>query len=441
MGLDSESPLAPFPLNLPPSAAVTDRVRVPETSPTLEKLLGPDDLSFASPPTERVYRHGDPKSQINLVFLSEGYSAVELSNYREDVRNACSLLFETEPFCSRRTDFNVFQINSISRDSGIDGVPSVEIRRNTAFGLGWTGDDSSGHFTALRDPRYYDINLDNMTRALRLLRWREKLSPWDLQRTKLILLVNRPQTTLSGPDLAQRDGQWIILRSGPHPGPGRLLVHALGHALGGLHDEYVRSISALDVPAEEPPGANLTRREDVESPDHKWHGLLRVANVLPCGVPLNANEGGTLGAVSYSRGVWRPTVDGCVMHAPGKTVEFCLVCQRAVVTRIDSLAGRTPHTSPPRILRFDAPVQARQGGESELHWVAADPKGERVRLSIDWNDSEDWSTELTPWAPSHAEGVARHRWSRPGPHRITLHAIDLSGCLSEPRILVVDVLR
>jgi len=64
--------------------------------------------------------NGDPSKKVDLVILAEGYSKEDIPKFRKDVERFTNTLFGKSPFKERKTDFNVYAIESYSEKSGID---------------------------------------------------------------------------------------------------------------------------------------------------------------------------------------------------------------------------------------------------------------------------------------------------------------------------------
>ena len=66
-----------------------------------------------------VFENGPRSEKVDLLVLGDGYSAKELSAYREDVKRVINALFAYAPFSDRREDFNVWAIDVASQRSGV----------------------------------------------------------------------------------------------------------------------------------------------------------------------------------------------------------------------------------------------------------------------------------------------------------------------------------
>ena len=58
----------------------------------------------------RLLDSGDPKEKVDIVILGDGYTLKEINKFDKDASHFYSILFEKEPFKSRKSDFNVHAI-------------------------------------------------------------------------------------------------------------------------------------------------------------------------------------------------------------------------------------------------------------------------------------------------------------------------------------------
>jgi hypothetical protein len=181
-----------------------------------------------------IEKHGDSAKKLDLLILGDGYTLAEKEKFRKDVHRLVNTLFETEPFKSRRADFNVWAICPESPESGISR-PSAGIHRRSALGSSY---DTFGS-------ERYILTLDN--KAFRDL---ASLAPYEF----VEILVN--SRTYGGGGIfnlystVAADSLWA-----PY-----IFVHEFGHHLAGLADEYYTSDVAYNPPAEkiEPWEPNVT---------------------------------------------------------------------------------------------------------------------------------------------------------------------------------------
>ncbi len=206
--------------------------------------------------------NGSPHEKVDLLILGDGYRKEDMDKFSSDARHFNDVMFSTEPFKSRRKDFNVRAIEVVSQDSGID-KPDKNIWKRTALDT---------RYNTFGSARYV------LTEANKSLRDIAGAVPYDFV---LILLndnryggggiYNLYTTCFATPD--QPDQAWQR---------EYVYVHEFGHAFGGLGDEYYSSqVSYNDFYPKgvEPWEPNITALTDK---DHlKWHGLATPGVPLP----------------------------------------------------------------------------------------------------------------------------------------------------------------
>src|SRR5699024_6894759 len=89
--------------------------------------------------------NGDPDERLNLVIFGDGYTAEEMDTFHEDVDRNLNVMWASEPFRSYRNYFNLYMVETPSKDSGISCDPDDEnIRRNTVFNLQYANECPAG---------------------------------------------------------------------------------------------------------------------------------------------------------------------------------------------------------------------------------------------------------------------------------------------------------
>jgi hypothetical protein len=196
-----------------------------------------------------VVHNGDPANHVDLVVLAEGYTMNDSSKFRKDLKKFSDIFFTWEPYKSQAEAFNFTGIFVPSLDAGVD-----EPRRNR-----YKRTAVSATFNSLDSERYL-LTEDN--KAMRDIAGQ---IPYDL----ILIMVNTSR--YGGGGIFNQyctfacDGPWSE----------HVFHHELGHAFGGLADEYYTSdVSYEDFyPAGiEPLEPNITALLD---PEHvKWAAYL-----------------------------------------------------------------------------------------------------------------------------------------------------------------------
>lgn len=83
-----------------------------------------------------VQDNGPRAKRINLVFLSEGYTAATLPSFAGHVTTAMNYMFSCEPWQQYRSYCNVFRIEVASVENGCDNG-TAGVTKNTYFSTGF----------------------------------------------------------------------------------------------------------------------------------------------------------------------------------------------------------------------------------------------------------------------------------------------------------------
>jgi IgA peptidase M64/peptidase M64-like protein len=257
-----------------------------------------------------LFESGPPASKVDLLLISEGYTAEQLPKFHVDAARLVNSLFSYEPFKSRKSDFNVRGLDLPSEESGITH-PRQGLFRRTRL---------SAQYDIFNVERYI-LSYDN-----RALREAASEAPYDI----LEILVN---------DDEYGGGGIFNLQSSVAVNNQRaeyVFVHEFGHNLAGLGDEYTGNVTYQTGAAEkaEPWEPNLTALKDPA--DLKWRDLVEPATPIPTPPSFAGKVGAFEGGGYEARGLYRPEV-ACIMGSTGP-VGFCRVCQRAINRMIDRIA-------------------------------------------------------------------------------------------------------
>jgi hypothetical protein len=309
-------------------------------------------------PVHTIFESGPAAEKVDLVLVGEGYTEAQSDKFLADARRLTDALFATEPFLSRRDDFNVRAVLVAAEHPGVNRPQVGEFRRTPL----------STEFNIFDSERYL-LTLDN--RALR-----DALSgvPYEF----VEILVNAKQYGGGGifnfQSTVAVDTEFADY----------VFVHEFGHHFAGLADEYYTSDVAYETGGEarpEPWEPNVTALHD---PSHlKWGELVEDGTPIPTpwgkeeyeeharriraerralmerGAPESefdalfarqreierellssmryANRVGAFeGAMYEATGLYRSEID-CIMFTRAEF--FCHVCRRAIERIIDLYAG------------------------------------------------------------------------------------------------------
>ena len=300
---------------------------------------------------------GPSPEKVDFLILGDGYAAAERGKCEADARRLMAILFDVQPFKSRRAAFNVWGLCPAAAESGISR-PSLGIHRRSPAG---------STYDAFRSERYV-LSFDNRA-------WRDLASqaPYEF-----VEILTNTQTYGGGGifglySTVAADSMWS-----PY-----IFVHEFGHHFAALADEYYTSDVAYEPAADrrEPWEPNVTALLDPAT--LKWRELVAAGTPLPTpwekeafetrsraiqverrkiraekrpeaemdalfarqreeeqrrlGDERHAHDVGAFeGAIYEARGFYRPQAD-CIMFTRDR-VPFCAVCRRAIERVIDLYA-------------------------------------------------------------------------------------------------------
>lgn len=310
-------------------------------------------------PLLALQRSGEPRDEVDLLILGDGYTAAERGKCEADARRLMGLLFEVEPFRTQRAAFNVWGLCPAAAESGISR-PSTGIQHRSPVGAS---------YDAFRSERYI-LTFDN--RAFRDL---ASQAPYEF----VEIMTN--SNTYGGGGIF---GQYATVAADSEWAP-YVFVHEFGHHFAALADEYYTSdVSYLPATARvEPWEPNVTALLDPAT--LKWRDLVKPGTPLPTpwakeeferhsleyqaerrkiraenrpesemdalfrkerdweeahfGAEPHAHDVGAFEGANYeAKGYYRPQVD-CIMFTRDR-VPFCSVCARAI-ERVIGMYART----------------------------------------------------------------------------------------------------
>jgi hypothetical protein len=305
-----------------------------------------------------VFENGPAATKVDLLILGDGYAEADLPKFHADVKRLTDQLFATEPFKSRKSDFNVRALDLPAARSGVNRPRTSDFRR-TPLGVSYN----------IFDSERYALTLDN-----RSMRDAASAAPYDF----LEILINEQQ--YGGGGIFNDHATAAVDTAFAD----YIFVHEFGHHFAGLADEYYTSDVAYETGSAdrpEPWEPNVTAMKDPAT--LKWRDLVEAATPLPTpwekapyekksaeiqarrrdlrarnapesdmnalftdeltwstaflkGMAHAGKVGAFEGAAYEAKGLYRPEAD-CIMFTRDK-VGFCRVCQRAISRIIDMYA-------------------------------------------------------------------------------------------------------
>jgi hypothetical protein len=276
-----------------------------------------DDLKMKTGnayPSEIILNSGKPKKKLDLVFLPEGYTASEMSKFKEDCARFSGYLFETDPYGKYKKKINIRAVMAPSEESGTD-IPGDTVSQSTLL---------NSSFYTFGSERYL------MTSDFKKVRDVASSVPYD----QIIILVNHPRYGGGG------IYNFYAISTVDNGSSGFVFTHEFGHCFAGLADEYSGSGSASEdiyLRDKEPWEPNITTLVNFDS---KWKDMLLPGTPVP--TPETDEWKGKVGVFEgagyMEKGVYRPYID-CSMNVI-KFNNFCPVCKRAIGRMIDFYCGK-----------------------------------------------------------------------------------------------------
>ncbi|MFF2447245.1 M64 family metallopeptidase [Neobacillus sp. NPDC058068] len=252
---------------------------------------------------------GPAKDRLNLVIFGDGYTANEMDKFQKDVERNLNVQWSVEPFRSYRYYFNVYMVQTPSKDSGISCDPDDgNVRRDTVFNLEFATKCPADKLA--RGITYGSGGTQARTKILN-----ENVAPAlgipsSAQNIQTLAIANT--FTYGG------IGGVHATTSGGSPQGPLVSLHELGHSLGNLQDEYAyynRGVPGGPHPISEPSSTHHTRisSEQMIQNKSKWWRWLGEESESG-GIIRAADSNGYESGVYYSSNVWRPSEHSMMRH-------------------------------------------------------------------------------------------------------------------------------
>ena len=197
-----------------------------------------------------VENNGPRSQRINIVFLSEGYTAAELPSFAGHVNTAVNYLFSRQPWMQYRSYCNVFRIEIASNQSGCDNGTAGGTR-DTYFNCG---------FNTVSVPQLLTIEGVGPGRAYTLLN--QHVPEYHIP----VVIVNDVKYGGSGGPLSV---------ASIHSQSAMVVEHEIGHSFANLADEYDIDYPGY-FPSEKPNNTAQTVRHLI-----KWNIWIDAATPVP----------------------------------------------------------------------------------------------------------------------------------------------------------------
>lgn len=295
-----------------------------------------------------VQNNGPRGERINIVFLSEGYTAANMPNFATHVNNAVNFLFTREPWAQYRSYCNVFRIEIASNQSGCDNgnTSGKDNLRDTYFNSVFDRDIA----------QLLTIDSTGYTRAYDLLN--THVPEYDVP----VLLVNDTKYGGSGGPIS------VASVNGTS---AAIVEHEIGHSFANLADEYDAFYAAY-TPAERANNTAQTTRELI-----RWNHWIDATTPVPTPetATYDALAGLFEGSMYRTTGWYRPHNNSLMknLNRPCGQInreQFVLQFYNLVST-YDGFAPSTPSSSvtAPTTLNFSVtPKVPTTGPALQIAW-------------------------------------------------------------------------
>ncbi len=164
---------------------------------------------------------------INIIFMGDGFTASQQEAYTTKVETAVNAFFSFEPFDTRRSEFNIYSIPTVSNEAGISYIthpnnPIAPVVKDTFLGAYF---NKGGMIRLTSFTKKEEVELE-LTRMF-------------TNRVFVILICNSPTYGGSGmfPDDKFMTVTQITMET-QYNTFKEIMMHEFGHSFGGLGDEY-----------------------------------------------------------------------------------------------------------------------------------------------------------------------------------------------------------
>ena len=253
-----------------------------------------------------IRSNGPTSQKFDIVFVGDGFTTNDQTAFNNAVNAAVAALEARPGYSETMCGFNIWRVNVVSTDSGIDH-PMQNISRNTEL-------DCRYGNTANNEAERC-ITSDSPAKCF-------EAAAYAPDADAVFVLVN---------DMQYGGCAGSLVFSSIASGFDGIITHELGHKIGALADEYECYIcdgsdSNRTYTGAERPKANVTTNTDRATT--KWHNLIQATTAIPT---TSDNPPGVVGLFAggdyYAQGIFRPQFT-CHMRTLGPA--FCAVCMQTL---------------------------------------------------------------------------------------------------------------
>lgn len=267
-------------------------------------VLASKTVSGQSFDVDTLVYNGDPTNHINFIYLGDGFTQAQMSQFITKAKELNNAIFNTPPFSNYASFFNAFAIKVPSPDSGAKHPG--------------TATDVTEPASPIKNPNTYFSSTFDVSNIHRLLVGQSFL-------VQTVAFANFPEY----------DQILLVVNDGEYGGSGgsiatgsvngaaaEIMIHEIGHSFAGLGDEYWFNC-----------GETKNRTSNSNPASIIWKNWL---NVLGVGIY-------PIGSSGPASSCYRPH-QNCKMRALGQP--FCAVCKEAIIDRIYGDVGPINGFSP-----------------------------------------------------------------------------------------------
>jgi hypothetical protein len=276
----------------------------------LDPATLPMELAKKEYAVMNLHKGSSPDDAIDILFIPDGYAKSDAKTLRYDMKRFAKYVMNCTPYKENRRHVNIRAIMGFSEQSGIT-QPQNNFYVNTLLNCTYNALDLDRYLMCPGVWNLHDVADD---------------APYDV----IIIICNSEKYGGGG----IYNFYCTVYNHGQYP--DYVVVHEMGHLIGGLADEYYTSeVSVQDFYPEgvEPTEPNLTTLVDFES---KWIDKVERGTPIPT-PPVDKKDpnynriGAYEGGGYVAKGVYRPSLH-CTMNSIVYN-DFCPVC-REVLERI-----------------------------------------------------------------------------------------------------------
>jgi len=258
---------------------------------------------------KNIHIGGSIEKSIDILFIPDGYSKENKALMKADMERFAAYVLNCSPFSENKDKINIRAIEAYSTESGITD-PNADVTKNTLLNCSFNTIDLDRYLMCLNVFKMHQIADD---------------APYDV----IVLICNTPKYGGGG------IYNFYCTVNNVGSKSNYVIVHEMGHLIGGLGDEYYTSdVSVRDYYPEgiEPIEPNLTT---LVAFDTKWKDMMEIETPIPTPDTKQYNKvlGVYEGGGYVAKGVYRPW-QNCTMKEAIYD-NFCPVCKKTLLETLD----------------------------------------------------------------------------------------------------------